>query len=85
MNDDWVANVPEEWRYEVVFDSRGSDCGEVLVDLKIFFRPLAPGSRVLICASSPVSQREFPAWCRLTGHRLLEMAFPYYLIQVKDL
>jgi tRNA 2-thiouridine synthesizing protein A len=76
--------MPEPaWEFDERFDGGGTGCGEILVDLKLFLRPLPTGARVLIVARDAGAPLEMPAWCRLTGHRLLRVEHPHYLIARK--
>jgi tRNA 2-thiouridine synthesizing protein A len=72
--------VPE-WPHDVAYDAGDTGCGEVLLDLRIRFANLRPGTRVLVTARDPGAPIEMPAWCRLTGHTLLEAAHPHYVIR----
>ena len=40
-----------------------------------------PGARLLVVAHDPGAPEDLPAWCRLTGNRLLEARPPHYLIE----
>lgn len=81
--DPWIG-LPAEWRPDRRFDGGGTGCGELLLDLRIFFRPLPAGTRVAILATDEGSPVEIPAWCRVTGHRLVAAAPPYYLAAVRE-
>ena len=78
------SDLPPRWSPDRRFDGGETGCGEVLLDLRIFLRPLAPGTRVAILARDEGSPVEIPAWCRVTGHRLLEAKYPYYLVAVRE-
>jgi tRNA 2-thiouridine synthesizing protein A len=77
------ALLPADWRAESRFDGGDTGCGEILLDLRIHFRPLAAGTRVAILARDEGAPIEVPAWCRLTGHDLLEARHPYYLVRTR--
>jgi tRNA 2-thiouridine synthesizing protein A len=70
-----------KWRFDVELDLGDTGCGELLVDLRYHFRPLSPGTRVLITVRDAGAPIELPAWCRLTGHRLLTADHPRYLVE----
>jgi len=53
-------------------DARGLSCPMPIVRTAQAVRPLAAGSIVEVLATDPGSQRDFAAWCRATGHELLE-------------
>ncbi|MEZ4650840.1 MAG: sulfurtransferase TusA family protein [Candidatus Eisenbacteria bacterium] len=76
--------LPPDWEEVSRFDGGDGGCGEMLLDLRIHFRPLDPGVRVAVLASSEGAPVEIPAWCRVTGHHLLVAHPPYYLIEVRE-
>ena len=82
--DDPWSGLPVDWHPDRRFDGADTGCGDLLLDLRIFFRPLAAGTRVAILAKDEGSPVEIPAWCRVTGHRLLAAAYPYYLAVVRE-
>lgn len=59
-------------------------CGELTYELKLQFARVDPGLRVRIVTDDPGAPRDLPAWCRMTGHRLLEADAPFYIIQARD-
>ncbi len=71
------------WPHDSVFDGGERGCGDLLFDLRLHFRSLPAGARVLIVALDEGAPVEIPAWCRVTGHRLTEAQHPYYLAEVK--
>lgn len=81
--DPWRA-LPAGWRVDRRFDGGETGCGELLLDLRLFFRPLPAGTRVAILAKDEGSPVEIPAWCRVTGHRLVAAEYPYYLAAVRE-
>ncbi|MFN8472248.1 MAG: sulfurtransferase TusA family protein [Anaerolineae bacterium] len=70
-----------QWQYDTVFDGGDKGCGDLILDLRLFFKDLAPGTRVVVVAHDPGAPIDLPAWCRLTGHQYLAEAPPHYLIQ----
>ncbi len=66
------------------WDAGGLGCGELVVDLFLRLRAMAPGQTFLLTATDPGARHDIPAWCRLTGHRLLVDAPPRFLIRRKD-
>jgi len=80
--DPW-SGLPESWTPESYFDAGETGCGEALLDLQIHFRALAPGTLVAIRTLDAGAPLEIPAWCRVTGHRLLEAPVPYFLTRVR--
>lgn len=82
-DDPWSA-LPADWHADRRFDGGETGCGELLLDLRLFFRPLPGGTRVAILARDEGSPVEIPAWCRVTGHRFAAAAHPYYLAVVRE-
>lgn len=59
-------------------------CGELVMALRVRLLKLAPGDVLELTARDPAAPHDLPAWCRLTGHRLVHAAHPQYLIQRKE-
>lgn len=59
-------------------------CGDLIYELREQFERVRPGDLVRIVSDDPGAPRELPAWCRLTGHRLLETDVPFYIIEARD-
>ena len=64
------------------FDGGETGCGELLLDLLIFTKRQPPGAIVEVRALDPGAPLEIPAWCRLTGHELINAAHPFYRIRI---
>jgi len=73
--------VPNDWEFDDVFDAVDLGCGQLLLDFSMHLRPLPEGTRVMLATRDIASPLEVPAWCRLTGHRLIAHSHPYYLIK----
>ncbi len=58
-------------------------CGQLAFELKGRLERLAPGERLEIIARSPGAATDLPAWCRITGHRLISWDHPVYVIERK--
>ena len=56
-------------------------CGRLAAELATRVRRLGPGERLEIVARDAGAQADIPAWCRLTGHRLVSAEPPLYLIE----
>ena len=72
------ATVTDAW------DAGGMSCGDLVLALRIRLNALAAGSVLQVTATDPAAPLDLPAWCRLTGHRLLEASHPKYVIQRKE-
>ena len=53
-------------------DARGLSCPMPIVRTAQAIRVLPVGSVVEVLATDPGSQKDFVAWCRSTGHELVE-------------
>jgi tRNA 2-thiouridine synthesizing protein A len=78
------SGLPPDWNPDSRFDGGDTGCGEMILDLRLHFRPLPPRARVAIRTEDAGAPVEIPAWCRITGHRLIASAHPYYLTEVRD-
>jgi tRNA 2-thiouridine synthesizing protein A len=68
----------DEW------NAGNTGCGELLVKLFLRVRALHSGELFRLISADPAAPEEVPAWCRLTGHRLLSAKHPEYWIQRKE-
>lgn len=75
---DFGGQVPHNW------DAGGMGCGELILELKLRLGRLAPGSVFKLIASDPGVPEDLPAWCRMTGNRLLRASPPEFLIERKS-
>lgn len=75
---------PEGWKYDSEFDGKDTGCGEILIDLRMHFRGLPGGTLVLVTARDEGAPVEMPAWCRMTGHTMLDAMHPYYLVRARE-
>jgi tRNA 2-thiouridine synthesizing protein A len=56
-------------------------CGPMLLALKTRMERLAPGQVFQLQTRDEGAPVDVPAWCRLTGHRLIHTAHPYYHLE----
>ena len=68
-------DVADEW------DAGDMGCGEVIILLRVRMRKLSPGEVFKLTASDLGAPEDIPAWCRLTGRRLLRARHPHYWIE----
>ena len=59
-------------------------CGELLIHLKLRLKPMPPGTVLRLVARDPGAVEDIPAWCRLSGHALVDAAHPVYRIRRKE-
>lgn len=79
-----MERVPSDWEFDDVFDAMELGCGQLLLDFRMHIRPLPEGSIVVLATRDIASPIEVPAWCRLTGNRLIAQSHPYYLIEKRQ-
>ena len=72
------AAPPEGW------DAGDMGCGELLIELRARLLPLAPGTLFQLVALDPGARVDLPAWCRLTGHAMVEAEHPVYWIRRRN-
>jgi tRNA 2-thiouridine synthesizing protein A len=71
--------VPDaEW------DAGELGCGELVLTLRGRLQALQPGQVLKLTALDPGAPADIPAWCRLTGHALIDERPPVYLIRRKE-
>ena len=58
----------------VVVDARGLLCPQPVIDAARAARGLAAGTLMEVWATDPAAALDLPAWCRLRGHELVEVA-----------
>jgi tRNA 2-thiouridine synthesizing protein A len=74
--DNHVADV--EW------DAGDLSCGDLVLQLRFRMMAMVPGAVLRLVATDPGAPADIPAWCRLTGHALIETQPPVYLIRRKE-
>lgn len=71
-------------RMEESWDAGEMGCGRLVIELRRRVDALGPGDRLRVSARDPGAPRDLPAWCRMTGHRLVLAEPPVYVIQRRD-
>ena len=71
----------EELHVADAWDAGDMGCGEVIILLRLRMRKLDPGAAFKLTAHDPGAPEDIPAWCRLTGRRLLRAQHPHYWIE----
>ncbi len=59
-------------KVDKVLDCQGTLCPLPVIMAKKAIGELAPGQVLQILATDPGAHADIPAWCRRTGHKLLE-------------
>jgi tRNA 2-thiouridine synthesizing protein A len=65
------------------WDAGETGCGELILDLKLRLDSLQPGDTLKLIARDSGVAEDLPAWCRMTGHKLLSASSPEFLIERK--
>ena len=65
------------------WDSGHMGCGEVIILLRMRMRKLNPGDILKLTSMDLGAPEDLPAWCRMTGRRLLRAHHPHYWIEAK--
>ena len=71
-------------RTDCDWDAGDMGCGELVFELRLRMRALAPGQVLRLTANDPGAREDLPAWCSMTGHGLLAARHPLYFIQRKE-
>ena len=71
-------SVAEYW------DAGEMACGDLVLALRVRMDKLASRATLKLVARDPGAKEDLPAWCRLTGHKLLAQSHPEYWIQRKE-
>jgi tRNA 2-thiouridine synthesizing protein A len=65
---------------EQTWDAGAMGCGELILLLKVRMHNVPRGEVLHLIATDPGAREDLPAWCRLTGHRLIQHDHPHYRI-----
>jgi len=63
------------------WDAGETGCGQLIVGLQREMAWLRRGGRLRVVARDGGAPLDLPAWCRMTGHRLVDAAHPVYIIE----
>lgn len=66
------------------FDAGDMGCGELVLELRQQLFARAPREVLRVTARDPAAPVDLPAWCGLTGHRLVAARPPEYWIERKE-
>jgi tRNA 2-thiouridine synthesizing protein A len=59
-------------------------CGELVLELRLRLQAMNSGQILKLTATDDGAPEDLPAWCRLTGHKLVSFNQPEYWIQRKE-
>ena len=60
-------------------------CGELILELRQRLNRMPAGAVLTLIAHDPGVPEDLPAWCRMTGHRLVRAVPPEFQIERKAL
>ena len=63
------------------WDAGETGCGQLIVGLRDQLEPLKCGALLEVIARDAGAPADLPAWCRMTGHILISVAHPDYVIR----
>ncbi len=69
----------QEWDTE--WDAGDLACGDLVLELRQRLAAMQPGAVVRVVARDPGAPADLPAWCGMTGHRLVFARHPEYGIE----
>jgi tRNA 2-thiouridine synthesizing protein A len=73
--------MPTPPPFDAAWDAGDLGCGELLLALRTRFRELAAGAVFKLSTTDAGAPEDLPAWCRMTGHRLVLAAHPDYYVR----
>ena len=66
------------------WDAGDLGCGDLVLELRVRMEALGPGQVLHLTACDPGARADIPAWCRMTGHTLVDQQHPVYQIRRKE-
>ena len=78
-------SVRSRYGADAFYDAGNKGCGDgPLDDIAMLIRKMLPGQTMEIRATEPSVAVDLPAWCRLTGHTLMQHDDDRYLVRRKS-
>lgn len=74
-------DIKSRWTFDAEYISKEEGCGELILNLFIFFKTIKPGMQVCVTTYSPGASDDIEIWCRSTNKLLVESHPPYFLIE----
>jgi len=59
-------------------------CGELALLLRKELKAMQPGQVVKVIAKDSAAPQDLPAWCEMTGHRMIRAEPPCFWIQRRE-
>ena len=66
------------------WDAGDLGCGDLVLQLMVRMKAMQEGEVLRLVALDPGAPADIPAWCRMTGHALVDAQPPVYLIRRKE-
>ena len=66
------------------WDAGAMGCGELVFELMVRLRVMRPGQILKLTATDLGAPHDLPAWCRMTGNRLVKAEPPCYFIERRE-
>lgn len=74
-----IGQHTPDWEW----DAGDMGCGDLVLELRLRLQEMRPGQVIRVTARDPGAPEDMPAWCRLTGHRMVSARHPVYMIERK--
>ncbi len=79
-----TANAAPMFSADQFYDAGDKGCGDGPMDeIAGMMRKMSAGQTLEIFATDPAVSADLSAWCRMTGHQLVEQQNNHYLLQRK--
>lgn len=62
------------------WDAGEMGCGQLVFELARRVNAMTPGERLEVTALDKGASTDLPAWCRMTGHEMVSVDHPLYVI-----
>jgi tRNA 2-thiouridine synthesizing protein A len=80
-----VNNNPQDHRKpSLEFNAGAMGCGELVLELRFKMNTLNAGDLIKVIAEDPGAPEDLPAWCNLTGHKMVFQNHPEYWIAKRE-
>jgi len=83
--DDFTLPLTDSpWIPDLTWNAGDLGCGDLVLLLRGKLRAMLPGELIQVTALDSGAPEDIPAWCNMTGNRLVFQQHPLYLIRNKD-
>lgn len=81
---DAASETPASGGEHAFWDAGDMGCGDLVLELRLRLRDMAPGQVLRLRAIDLGAPEDIPAWCGMTGNKLIRQQDNQYWIQRKD-